>query len=168
MKKLMTFALAAAMTLAMSMSAMASDNAILASLESQGVQVQQIANADMDEIRGAALISYQPTPSVTQGHKTHQVSWKGFGSKADYRSYQYVGSGYSPNEKLYYQYQGGTYRIAGDEWLADDVSGPQAWNRAYSYLKEYHFQVIDDTTGAVSPFAFRETAWNRPISTFRW
>lgn len=32
-------------------------------------------------------------------------------------------------------------------------------------MKEHHLQVVDPSNPAiVSPFAFRETSWNRPIS----
>lgn len=157
-----------ALTLIVFTPAVAAENDILASLKEEGVQVQQIADSDLGEIRGAALISYQPYPSVTMGLKVHQVNWKGFGSKSDYRSYAYTGYGYSPGQEIRYGYEGGVYLVAGDEWRADDVSGLNQWNYGNSYLKEYHFQVLDPNTLQPSQFAFRESAWNRPISTFRW
>lgn len=168
MNKLLFSALTMALTLMFFAPVIAAENEILASLEKDGIQLQQIADNDLGEIRGAALISYQPYPSVTAGFKVHQVNYKGFGSKSDYRSYAYTGFGYSPSEYRYYQYEGGTYIVAGDEWRADDVSGVNQWNYGNSYVKEYHLQVVDPNTGQPSPFAFRESAWNRPISTFRW
>lgn len=146
-----------------------SGNPILDSLKQQGVKVQTLADEDLGKIRGAALIVGQPMPSVTLGFKEHFVTYIGWGSMVDYGSYIYTGGGYNPGAEKYFLYEGNTYRVAGDSWLADLVSSPTSWNRAYAQEVEYHYQILDPNNSyAPSSFAFRETAWNRPISTFSW
>ena len=145
-------------------------NPILSDLNMSFQEVEVMNDSVMSETRGAALIVGQPTPSVTHGLRKHLVTWKGFGSKADYQSYNYIGNSYTPDSQhnLIFTYNGGNYHVGGDQWLADDISSPSAWSASNAYLKEYHYQVLNPTTEAVTAYAFRETAWNRPISTFNW
>ena len=143
-------------------------NPILDSLRQQGVTAPALSNETLSEIKGAALISGQPAPSVTAGLKSHHVSYKGWGAYTDYGSYNYMGNSYDPSNNYTFQYQGGTYRVAGDEWLADLTSGPNTWSAANAQLIEYHYQILDPITAAPTTYGFRETAWNRPISTFSW
>ncbi len=75
-------------------------------------------DAALKKIRGMKLISGQPFPSVVWGLKKHHVTYKGFGSYYDYRSYAYVGSEYS-SEAQYFSYQGQRIYYGGDQWLAD-------------------------------------------------
>lgn len=143
------------------------DNAILDSLRDQEIKIAEMSSGEMKEIKGAALISGQPRPSVTVGQKDFHVSWKGFGSTTDYRQYRIVGNSYSPSEKPQFVYEGNTYNVAGDRWLADLSGNPNQWSAANARLAEYHYQVLDRNMQPTS-YAFRETAWNRPISTFSW
>lgn len=150
--------------------AYASNNPILDHLASSEGKFSAMSTLEMKEARGAALIVGQPTPSVTRGLKKHMVTWKKFGSKADYKSYNYIGNTYQPASFNAYtfSYNGGSYYVAGDQWLADDISSPSSWSLANTYLKEYHYQVLNPSTGAPTAYAFRETTWNRPISKFNW
>ena len=54
-------------------------NPILGSLKQQGIEAKVLAEAELSDIKGAALISGQPTPSVTVGLKTHRVTYKRLG-----------------------------------------------------------------------------------------
>lgn len=159
---------------------------ILDSLKQQGVQSTTLNNADLAEIRGSAYDSYiainassatvlsgQPLPSVTVGTKSHNVTYKGWGSYSDHTAYNYIGSGYSPGTVGLASYGGGNYWVVGDKWLADTSSPPTSWNAANASLIEYHYQiVVPDSNGlpssTTSSYAFRYTAWNRPISKFSW
>lgn len=144
-------------------------NPILDDLRQQGAQAQPLNDEALDKIKGAALIYGQPMPSVTVGLKEHSITYKGWGSYNDYSSYNYIGYGYNPSNKYTFTHtDGGTYRVAGDQWLADLVSAPNSWSAANAVLIEYHYQVLDPNTYAPTAWGFRETAWNRPISTFHW
>lgn len=138
--------------------------------EGENSSTKIMSKQEMQDARGAALISGQPYPSVTHGLKKHFVTWKKFGSTADYHSYNYIGNSLTPDtgHTLQFTYMGSAYHVGGDQWLADDISAPTAWALANSYLKEYHYQVLNPSTDAPSTYAFRETSWNRPISTFSW
>lgn len=141
---------------------------ILDSLKQQGVQAKALTDTELSEIKGAALIYGQPTPSVTVGMKVHMVTYKGWGSYSDYAAYNYIGNSYNPSNDNVFLYNGGYYRVAGDQWMADTVSSPYSWNAANAQLAEYHYQVLDPNTYAPTAYAFRETAWNRPITKFSW
>lgn len=150
---------------------------ILDSLQQQGVRAIAMTDAELDEIKGAALISGQPYPSVTLGLKQHFVTYKGWGSKTDYNSYNYIGNSYNPDPDpgsgvpgvFRVAYGGGIYGAAGDEWWADDKSSPNSWSRANAKLKETHYQILDPGNGyAPSIYALRDSGWNRPLTTFFW
>ncbi|MDR0277334.1 MAG: hypothetical protein LBJ37_05580 [Paucimonas sp.] len=144
-------------------------NPILASLKEQGVQAVKLDNAAMGEIKGAALLTGAALPSVTQGLKTYEVTWKKFGSQTDYRSYNIIGSSYDPHGIYTYNYEGNTYRVAGDRWLADKVSNANSWALANSTQIDLHVQVLDPNNNyQPSVYGFRDSSWNRPISTFSW
>lgn len=147
----------------------AASSPILDALKEQGVQVQPLTDQELENIKGAALIYGQPTPSVTYGLKTHQVTYKGWGNYADHNAYNYIGYYYNPdNNHLYQHTDGNWYRVAGDQWLADRTSGPTTWVGAYAVPVEYHYQILNRDTYAPTSYAFRETTWNRPISKFSW
>lgn len=152
-------------------------NPILDSLKEHGVQPKALTNAEMSEIKGTALISGQPYPSVTYGLREHNVTYKGWGSYNDYNSYNYIGNSYSPTPSypnsqpgwFPVTYSGATYAVAGDEWWADTVSSPNSWSRANAQLVEYHYQLLNPNNGfAPSTYALRESVWNRPITKFSW
>lgn len=130
------------------------DNAIMESLKNQGISTKTMDNASLNAVRGAALISGQPAPSVVWGLKQHHVTYSGFGAIADYRSYVYVGSGYNTNAQIF-TYNGNNYLVGGDQWLADLTSTPNTWNAAYAQLAEYHYQILNPTTGLPTTYAFR-------------
>ena len=144
-------------------------NPILESLNTQGMNVEALDDSFLGTIRGGAVevIWNQPTPSVVYGLRSHHVTYKGFGSETDYRSYNYVGSEYSPKDYTY-EYNGAYYRVGGDQWLADLTSDPNSWNSAYAVRAEYHLQILDPVTKQPTNAAFRDSAWNRPITTFSW
>jgi len=144
------------------------ENAILSSLNKQVSNTRTISDKELENIRGASLIIGQPLPSVTQGSKTFQISWKGFGSKTDYRQYRYFGDSYSPHENQKYNHGGTTHTVAGDTWMADLSGNPNQWSQANSIAIERHLQILDEITLKPTNQAVRETAWNRPITTFRW
>ena len=101
------------------------------------------------------------------------VTWKKFGSKADYHSYNYIGNSFTPDptNTFTYTYGGTTYNVGGDRWRADDISSPAAWSAANSYIKELHYQILDPVTFAPTTSAIHNydlIVWNRPISTFNW
>lgn len=166
MKKLLILILAACGL--SSATAVFASTPILDALKGQGVVAQAIGDMELGEIKGAALIYGQPYPSVTAGKKEHFVTYKGWGSYSDYNAYNYIGNGYDPSAVLYYSYGGSYYRVAGDQWLADLYSSPYTWNRANSQVIDQHFQVLDPNTLAPTAYAFRDSAWNRPITTFSW
>lgn len=144
-------------------------NPILASLQSKGVEAVQMDEQQLNNARGAALITGQPLPSVTTGLKTHMVTWKKFGSQTDYRSYSWEGSSYDTTNNYIYSEDGvNSYYVAGDRWLADKVSNVNSWNAANATLIDLHLQILDPNTKAPSNYGFRSTSWNRPISTFSW
>lgn len=146
-------------------------SSILDSLNQQGVSVEAMSDKALDEARGAALITGQPFPSVTHGLRTHMVKWKKFGSKSDYMTYNWMGSFDNTDDHtapLAYTYNGIQYHVGGDIWKADDITAGSGWTNANSYVKEYHYQVLDYPSDTATIYAFRETAWNRPISTFSW
>lgn len=163
-----TSLLALAGALAISPLAVAS-SPILDALKGQGVQIQPLTDQELEKIKGAALIYGQPTPSVTVGLKTHQVTYKGWGNQADHNAYNYIGYYYDPsNNHGVVDTDGNIHRIAGDRWLADRTSGPTTWVGAYAVPVEYHYQILDYYTAVPTAWAFRETAWNRPITKFSW
>lgn len=150
---------------------------ILDSLKMQGVQATALDDADLNlikgaytyyDVTGASVLTGQPTPSVTRGMKTNYVTYKGWGSYSDYSAYNYIGYGWSTSNDNRATYSGGVYSIAGDRWMADTSSAPNAWQAANAHLVEYHFQVLDPNTSAPTTYAFRNTAWNRPITKFSW
>ena len=149
------------------------ENAILASLENQGVTMEMMDDTALDSVRGTAVIYGASYPSVTTGFKEHHVTYKGFGADGDYRSYNYIGNSWSPYN-FTVSYEGGallpagTYLAAGDDWLVDRTSSPNSWNSYYAELAEYHYQVLYPDTGNPSPYAFHASAWNRPLTTFTW
>jgi hypothetical protein len=107
--------------------AFAANNPILNALSASDSGYEVMSAVEMKEARGAALIVGQPLPSVTHGIKKHHVTWKGFGSQADYQSYNYVGNSYSPDTSHSngFSYNGGLYHVGGDQWLADTICVPQ-------------------------------------------
>jgi len=149
------------------------ENAILASLENQGATMEMMDDTALDSVRGMALLINAPTPSVVHGTKKHHVTWKRFGSQLDYRSYNYIGSGYNywTNFGMYYEGDAyipeNVYTVAGDQWLADTSSSPDSWNLANSQTFELHGQILY-TDGTPSPYALHESLWNRPLTTFIW
>ncbi|KPA87888.1 MULTISPECIES: hypothetical protein [Pseudomonas] len=167
MKNLVKSAMAAALILAVPAISHAG-NPILESLKSQGLQPAELSDKQLGDIKGAALITGQPMPSVTQGLQTYHVTWKKFGSQSDYRSYNIVGTSYDPHGVYTYDYDGGTYYVAGDRWLADKTSNVGAWNLAYATEIDLHVQVLHPETKQPSVYGFRTSSWNRPISTFSW
>ncbi len=167
MKKSLCYCFAVLTVVMFSAATSMAANPILTSLKAQGVNIKVMDDASLDTVRGTALIWNQPHPSVVWGLKTHHVTYKGFGSYVDYRSYNYIGSGYNSNAQLFV-FQGTTYLVGGDQWLADQTSAPNTWNAAYAVGAEYHYQHLDPNTGNPTGAAFRETGWNRPITTFSW
>lgn len=139
------------------------DNPILTSLKSKGVTLEMMNDASLDSVRGTSLIYGQPLPSTTTGYRSHHVTYKGFGSGTDYRSYNYVGSAFTPGQQIIAE----GYVGFGDTWDADTVSSPNSWSAAYAQTIEYHVQILYQN-GTLSPYAARATAWNRPITTFIW
>lgn len=144
------------------------NTAIIDSLETQGVSINLIDDQHLDSIRGGITYIYgQPYPSATSGMKKHHITYKGYGSQSDYRSYNYVGNGYTPG-KFKVSYGGIIKWSVGDQWLADHTSSPYNWNLAYTTRKDTHYQILDDTTYALTNQAYRSSSWNRPINKFYW
>jgi len=143
------------------------DNAILASLESQGVSTSQISNAEMKEIKGAAIITNEAKPTTTRGLFTYMVSWKGAGSQADYRSYRIVGNFFDGDRKLTKKEGGTTYQVAGDSWMADKSGNPNQWVASRASEIDGHYQILD-SAGNPTNQAIRNTSWNRPLTTRSW
>ncbi|CAI3789859.1 hypothetical protein AHFPHNDE_03568 [Pseudomonas sp. MM227] len=137
-------------------------------LRGAGMEVRTLDDGQMALIKGTARITGYARPSVTQGIKTHQVTWKKRGSQSDYRAYQYQGFDYSPHEYKWYRDGGTLELVAGDVWLADSTSRMNAWNRANAREIEHHYQALDRETKAPRNYGFRASQWSRPISTFRW
>jgi len=145
------------------------ENAILVSLENQGVSMQMMDDATLDTVRGAAVIYNQVLPSTTTSVVKHHVTWKHFGSQADYRSYNYVGASFVPNTVGTYN----GYYVVGDQYLADTISTGTDWSLANSFDIDNHLQVfLEDQNNPGSYYlsnaAFRDTSWNRPLGTFTW
>ncbi|WP_397459005.1 hypothetical protein AB3464_03880 [Pseudomonas asplenii] len=141
---------------------------ILSSLEAKGIKVTVLDDESLGKIRGAARITGHPYPSVTQGMKTYNIRLKRFGNEHDYRSYYSIGSAWDPHGKYEHTENGVTYKVAGDRWLADKSDAPGgSWNASNAERVDFHYQALDDN-GAPLNFGWRETSWNRPISTFSW
>lgn len=143
-------------------------NAILASLDRQGHNAVPLPDEKLRDIKGAALVIGQPFPSVTQGSRTFHVSWKGFGSQADYRQYRHWGDSYSPQENQKVSYAGKIYTVAGDTWMADLSGNPNQWALVNSIPIEYHLQILNEDNLQPTNQALRNSSWNRPMTTFRW
>lgn len=158
----------------------AAENPILEFIQSKGIAAEEIDDVKLDFVRGAGIVVIPPSfpkvqtlygqalPSVSQGMKTHMVTYKSWGSTADYTSYNYIGFSYDPNAAKTYSYNGQVFAVTGDEWLADRLSAPTAWNLKNSSKIDYHYQVLDRFTGALTASAFRYSLWNRPLTTFKW
>ncbi|NVZ27913.1 hypothetical protein HX881_20340 [Pseudomonas gingeri] len=141
---------------------------ILASLEAQGIQVKILSKEQLSKIRGTARITDQPYPSVTQGIKIYNIRLKRFGNEHDYRSYYSVGSDWSPHGTYTHSESGIEYNIAGDRWLADKSDAPGGnWSASNAVEVDFHYQALSKN-GTPLNFGWRETTWNRPISTFSW
>ena len=52
--------------------------------------------------------------------------------------------------------------------MADLSGNPNQWSQANSIAIERHLQILDGITLNPTNQSVRETAWNRPITTFRW
>lgn len=140
----------------------------LSTLEAQGIQVTVLDDQSLGKIKGAARITGHPYPSVTQGLKTYNVRLKRFGNEHDYRSYYSVGSDWNRQKNLTRTEDGTTYQVAGDRWLADKSDSPGgSWNASNAVEVDSHYQALDNN-GVPLNFGWRETTWNRPVSTFSW
>ncbi|UUQ64565.1 hypothetical protein NLK61_25730 [Pseudomonas fuscovaginae UPB0736] len=143
-------------------------SSILDSLEAKGIQVTTLDDLQLSKIRGAARITGHPYPSVTQGLKTYNIRLKRFGNEHDYRSYYSVGSEWNPHGTYTEIEDGVTYKVAGDRWLADKSDAPGgSWNASNAVEVDVHYQALNEK-GAPLNFGWRDTSWNRPISTFSW
>ncbi|MFJ4386080.1 hypothetical protein ACIP02_17295 [Pseudomonas sp. NPDC089408] len=120
---------ATVLTITLQPAASQAANEILTSIDKQGHHVMRLSDEKLRDIKGAALVIGQPLPSVTQGSKTFNVSWLGFGSQADYRKYRYVGFAYSPQENQQFNHGGIVYTVAGYTWMADISGNPNQWCR---------------------------------------
>ncbi|KPA96229.1 hypothetical protein [Pseudomonas asplenii] len=141
---------------------------ILSSLQAKGIQVTVLDDESLSKIKGAAMITGHPYPSVTQGLKIYNIRLKRFGNEHDYRSYYSVGSHWSPHKEVIYTENGMSYHVAGDRWLADKSDAPGGeWNANNAVEVDVHYQALDKN-GSPLNFGWRNTSWNRPISTFSW
>ncbi|QXI26460.1 hypothetical protein [Pseudomonas vanderleydeniana] len=143
---------------------------LLSSLQAKGIQVTALDDDSLSKIRGTARITGHPYPSVTQGLKTYKIRLKRFGNEHEYRSYYSIGRDWSPHKKQTYTdaETGKTYHVAGDRWLADKSDAPGGhWSASHAVEVDSHYQALDKN-GAPLNFGWRETTWNRPISTFSW
>ncbi|WP_034350380.1 hypothetical protein [Herbaspirillum sp. GW103] len=143
--------------------------AILDALRSDRIAVQLLQDDELSHIKGTALqrIENIVSPSVTMGIKEHQVTYKKFGSFADYASYRYIGFSYSPQSKQRISLNGQAYDTVGDIWLADRYSNPYEWRRMNAVVIERHLQEVSKN-GTLRPDGFRDASWNRPIKRFFW
>ncbi|MFZ4963834.1 MULTISPECIES: hypothetical protein [Pseudomonas] len=141
---------------------------ILQSLEAQGIRATALSDQSLSEIKGSGLIMDQPYPSVTQGMKIYNIRLKRFGNERDYRSYYSVGSEWEPHKEFLHYENGVEHKIAGDRWLADKSDAPGGnWSASNATVVDYHYQALNDN-GTPKNFGFRESSWNRPVSTFSW
>ncbi|MGY2197520.1 hypothetical protein [Pseudomonas gingeri] len=141
---------------------------ILSSLQAQGISTTLLSNQALSKIKGTALITDQPYPSVIQGLKIYNIRLKRFGNEQDYRSYYSVGSEWDPHRKYFYKENGIEHQVAGDRWLADKSDSPGGqWNASNAVQVDLHYQALNDN-GTPKNFGFRESSWNRPVSTFSW
>ena len=141
-------------------------SSILSSLHAQGIQITALSDQALSQIKGTARITDQPMPSVTTGLKIYNVKLNRFGNEHDYRSYRIMGSEWVPHETYDFFENGIRYSVAGDRWLADKSDSPD-WSLSNSIRIDQHYQALSDT-GAPLNYGWRETSWNRPISTFSW
>ncbi|MDR9837232.1 hypothetical protein [Herbaspirillum huttiense] len=144
-------------------------NPILDALRSDEVAVQLLQDDELIRIKGTALqrIENMVSPSVTMGVKEHQVTYRKFGSLADYSSYRYIGFSYSAQSKQRINFKGQAYDTVGDIWLADRYSNPYEWRRMNAVVIERHLQDVAKD-GTLRPAGFRDAGWNRPINRFSW
>lgn len=142
-------------------------NGILSDMDPHTSYIELSAK-EMDSARGAAMIYGQAYPSTTSGLVTHMVTYKGWGNLYDYTSYNYIGSSYSGGTYYFSENGVDVYRVGGDSWKADTKSAPTTWVNANSQQIEYHYQILNPSTGSPTPYAFRALAWNRPINKFFW
>lgn len=175
MKKLFGALVVTVAFMAMATTAMASDNAILASLASDGVVAEQISDADLDKVRGTGFVNGLTMPSYRTGIREYQVTYSGWGSGTDYRSYVVQGYGQSPNQFFQLGTDGNGTRMigVGDVWLADQKSAPNTWRRANAVTAEIHLEVLGETYYGSNQWArtgwgYTESAWNRPLNKFNW
>ncbi|QXI30602.1 hypothetical protein [Pseudomonas vanderleydeniana] len=141
---------------------------IISSLEAKGIKVTVLDDESLSKIKGTARITGHPYPSVKQGLKTYNIRLKRFGNEHDYRSYYSVGSEWNPHKNHKYIENGKEYLAAGDRWLADKSDAPGGnWNASNAVEVDHHYQALSDN-GTPLNFGWRETSWNRPISTFSW
>ncbi|MCD5991019.1 hypothetical protein K3169_07915 [Pseudomonas phytophila] len=145
-------------------------NPILDSLEEQYFGLERLGDEKLAKLKGTRLIADLSMPSVTTGMRYHYVSWKKFGNKGDYRSYNYLGDHHDNRYGFTYKWAGFAEptNVAGDKWMADTSGNAQLWNKAQFEMVEYHYQVLDKNTRLPRELGFRESRWNRPMSTFRW
>ena len=145
------------------------ENAILSSLENQGVTIKMMDDTALDSVRGGTdVLTGALYPSTLTSIKKHQVTWNHYGSQSDYRQYNYVGASWVPNSYASYIYNGNEYYVVGDQYLADMTSTGSTWVQAYATVIDNHLQILDPNTLAVTPYAFRDNGWNRPLGTFTW
>ncbi len=144
-------------------------NPILDALRADEIAVQLLQDDELIRIKGTALQRIQniAPPSVTMGIKEHQVTYKKFGSYADYASYRYIGFSYSPQSKQRTNFKGQAYDTVGDIWLADRYSNSYEWRRMNAVVIERHLQEVAKN-GTLRPEGFRDASWNRPINRFFW
>ncbi|WP_320173350.1 hypothetical protein [Maridesulfovibrio sp.] len=132
-------------------------NAILDSLEAQGAQTVAMADQELDQVRGTAAM-----PMTLNGVREHHVTYKGWGSYGDYRSYNYMGSSFTPGSKVF---KG--KKVVGDYWQANDSCSPNSWQSYRSYTKEYLYRVVT-ASGGITSTGFHSSSWNRPASVYMW
>ncbi len=144
------------------------ENPILASLKTQGFEVQEIDDSALDAICGSGftLLYQQPPPSVVWGIKEYHLIYKGWGSINDYRSYAHFGYFYTSNPEDYIETKS-DFKFAGDIWLVNLHGDLNHWSRLHALEIDRHFQILygkDNPT----PYAIRRSFWNRPLTTFNW
>ncbi len=167
MKKPFLVLLALALVMIFSSTGMA-ENPILASLKTQGFEVQEIDDSALDSICGSGvrILFQQPPPSVVWGLKEHHLTYKGWGSINDYRSYAHFGHFYH-SEPMKYIENGQERFASGDIWLVNLHGDLNHWSQMHALEIDRHFQLLygkDNPT----PYALRRSFWNRPLTTFNW
>lgn len=154
--------------------AMAEDHsAILRSLNSDGVSVQHMSDAQLDEVKGTGFVGYQPWPGYRQGVRYIQMQRGSFGSYYDYKTWWVNMIFEEPTGYRTFTENGNKYRLHGDIYYPITNTPGQE----YAHFERHLIAVQLLQTPAGDPVwegipgkvYTSSKKWNRPLGyQYRW